>query len=320
MPHTSSTVGSVLITGPTGGLGRATTLELARRPQSTRPDLLLVGRAGPKLAEIAREAREAGATVHEIPTDLSRLADVGAAAAAVQELIDSEAARPLSTVIANAGWSSADTREASHDGFEMTFAVNYLAHAQLIGDLHHRKLIGASATPTRIVLLSSNLYNPGLMQRMMGMPRPVWRDPVELATPAAAGTSKSTKAAAIAYANAKLALIYYAHEAQRKLGDGVAVVVFEPGWMPGTGLSREQGAAVQAISRMMARMPGATTPERSAPALASVALDSRWEELRDGAFIEVDRVIEVAPFARDRDRENRLWEATTELLQKAAGL
>jgi len=39
-------VGTVLITGPTGGLGTVLALQLAKRGASERPDLLLVGRGG----------------------------------------------------------------------------------------------------------------------------------------------------------------------------------------------------------------------------------------------------------------------------------
>jgi hypothetical protein len=42
------------------------------------------------------------------------------------------------------------------------------------------------------------------------------------------------KASGVAYA--KLAILYYAHDLQRRVGDGIGVAVFEPGWMPGTGL------------------------------------------------------------------------------------
>ncbi len=51
--------GTVLITGPTRGLGRAAALAMASRPRGERPDLLLVGRAGPDLTEVADEARAA---------------------------------------------------------------------------------------------------------------------------------------------------------------------------------------------------------------------------------------------------------------------
>lgn len=49
--------GTVLITGPASGLGRALTLELAGRAESDRPDLLLVGRPGERLTEITSLVR-----------------------------------------------------------------------------------------------------------------------------------------------------------------------------------------------------------------------------------------------------------------------
>src|ERR1700761_774413 len=80
--------GSVLITGPTGGLGKAATLAMANRVLAERPDLLLVGRAGRGLSDVAGQARAAGATVHEIECDLARLADVHHAGRRVKELLE----------------------------------------------------------------------------------------------------------------------------------------------------------------------------------------------------------------------------------------
>lgn len=305
--------GSVLITGPTRGLGRAAALALAGRPKRERPDLLLVGRSGQALMDVAEAARARGATVREIGCDLSRLADVRAAAAAVRDLLDAGAVRALRALVANAGAMSADTRRASGDGYEMTFAVNYLAHAQLIGDL-----LGSFAEPARIVLLGSNTYHVNLYRRMLGVPGAEWRDPVEIAQPATGDKNPGVKASGVAYSNAKLAILYYAHELQRHAGPGVNVVVYEPGWMPGTGLGRGAPAALRAIGRGIARIPGVATPERSGPELAAVALDEKWANLRDGAFVVRHKVSEVQPLAKDRQRERRLWEATTELLEKAS--
>jgi short-subunit dehydrogenase len=64
---TSSDTGTVLITGPTSGLGKALALELANRKAPERPDLLLVGHPGDGLAEITGAARAAGATAEPIP-------------------------------------------------------------------------------------------------------------------------------------------------------------------------------------------------------------------------------------------------------------
>jgi NAD(P)-dependent dehydrogenase (short-subunit alcohol dehydrogenase family) len=304
--------GTVLITGPTRGLGRATALAMARRPDGERPDLLLVGRAGRALTDVADEARAHGATARAIGCDLSRLADVRAAAATVRNLLDEGAVRPLRALIANAGSMSADTRRASADGHELTFAVNYLSHAQLIGGL-----LDVLTVPARIVLLGSNTYYANLYRRLMGVPEARWADPLDLARPATGEKAPGFTAAGVAYSNAKLAILYYSHELQRRVGPGISVSVFEPGWMPGTALGRDSPAVFQAMGRGLARLPGVSTPKRSGPALASIALDERWAHLRDGAFVVVDRPTEVHPVARDRDREHRLWEATAELLRPA---
>jgi NAD(P)-dependent dehydrogenase (short-subunit alcohol dehydrogenase family) len=297
---------TVLITGPTRGLGRAATLALATRPGA---ELILLGRAGQALTQVADEARASGARVHEVGCDLARLADVRAAAAEVRKLIDTGQARPLGALIANAGAMSTDTRVASADGYELTFAVNHLAHARLIGDL-----LGWLAPAARIVLLGSNTYHANLWRRLLGVPEADWRDPVELARPASDRTTPGMKASGVAYSNAKLAILYYAHELQRQVGTAANVVVFEPGWMPGTALGRGAPAPLRAIARGIARLPGVSRPERSGPMLASVAVDPEWARLRDGAFVLKDHVTEVEPVAHDRNRERRLWEATAELI------
>lgn len=304
--------GTVLITGPTRNLGRHAALAAAGRPDGQRPDLLLVGRAGRDLTAVADEARALGARVHEIGCDLASLADVRAAAATVRDLLAAGAVRPLRALVANAGTMSPDTRRASPDGYEMTFAVNYLAHALLIGDL-----LGSFAVPARVVLLGSNTYHANFWRKLLGVAEAKWADPVELASPATGGKAPGMGASGVAYSNAKLAILYYAHELQRRAGAGINVSVFEPGWMPGTALGRGAPKAFQAISRVLGRVPGVSTPSRSGPLLAAMALDDKWAHLRDGAFVLKTKLTEVQPVAHDRDRERRLWEATAELLERA---
>lgn len=301
---------TVLITGPTRGLGRATTLALAQH--RTAPALLLVGRGGTALTDVAEQARRRGVTVHELACDLSRLSDVRDAATAVRDLVERGHVPRLSALIANAGATSTDTRQASADGYELTFAVNYLAHAQLIGDLR-----GSFADPARIVLIGSNTYHANFWRRLLRVPPARWRDPIELATPATGANKPGMEASGEAYSNAKLAILYYAHELQRRIGWGTAVSVYEPGWMPGTALGRGAPDTIQAMGRGLAWLPGVATPEKSGPVLASIALDERWAHLRDGAFVVRDKVVDVQPVAHDHHREARLWEATEEMLELA---
>lgn len=306
----SSSPGTVLITGPTGSLGREATRAMARRPAAERPDLLLVGRPGTGLDAILAEARAAGATAHAIGADLGRLAEVRAAAAQARELIAAGTARPLRAVIANAGVTGSVTGALSADGYERTFAINHLAHAALIGDL-----LESLTAPARIVLIGSNTYYENRWRRILHVPPAEWRDPVELAAPESA--PGDLHAAGAAYSNSKLAILYYAHELQRRAPRGVNVLVFEPGWMPATGLAREMPVGVRRAMGAIARIPGVSSPRKSGPMLASVALDERWASLRDGAFIVKTKVRDVEPFAVDRDREARLWTATAELLGRA---
>jgi hypothetical protein len=112
-------------------------------------------------------------------------------------------------------------------------------------------------------------------------------------------------------------IIYYAHELQRRVPAGIIVSVFEPGFMPGTGLARDRSPAIQRMGRVVQRIPGVSSPTQSGPILASIVLDDRWAHLRDGAFVVKDKEREVKPFANDPDREARLWDATAELLHWA---
>ncbi|MUL74840.1 SDR family NAD(P)-dependent oxidoreductase [Mycolicibacterium sp. CBMA 226] len=306
--------GTVLITGPTGGLGKAATLAMARRPEGLRPDLLLVGRPGQALTEVTAEARAAGANVHAVTCDLAQLDDVRRAGKRIRELLDAGTVGPLRVLVANAGISVADTHGTSADGYESTFAVNYLAHAQLIGDL-----LDQFTVPARVVLLGSNTYHQNIFRRILGVAPAHWRDPIELARPTPADQQSTFTTAGTAYSNSKLALMYYAHELQRRAPAGINVVVFEPGFMPGTGLSRDHGPGAQRVGQLLERIPGVSSPTRSGPLLASIALDDRWAHLRGGAFVVKDKERAVKPFANDPAREARLWDATAELLSSALG-
>jgi len=304
--------GTVLITGPTGALGRAATTAIANRPAAQRPDLLLVGRDGPALSAVVDDARAAGATAYGIGCDLARLADVRAAAGKARDLLETGAARPLRGLVANAGVSVANTRSTSADGYELTFAVNHLAHARLIGDL-----LDSFVAPARIVLLGSNTYYQNIFRRMQRVPQADWRDPIELARPTAPDVPATIEQGGIAYSDSKLAIMYYAHQLQRQAPAGINVSVFEPGFMPGTGLMRDHSPAIQRMMHVVQRIPGVSSATRSGPMLASIVLDDQWAHLRDGAFVVKDQEREAKSFTNDPDREARLWEATAELLDRA---
>ncbi|MGF1663412.1 MAG: SDR family NAD(P)-dependent oxidoreductase [Kineosporiaceae bacterium] len=315
---TVADIGSVVLTGPTRGLGRETALALAGRPAGERPDLVLLGR-GQGLDGVVAEALAAGATVVGVPVELGSLASVAAAAAQVREAVTSGAVRPLRAVVANAALQTTDIHSATADGYETTFAVGHLAHVLLLRELDDLLRDGA-----RVVLVGSGTHRGGAFQNRLGVPDPQWEDPEVLATPGRLDPDRPGDAltpARRAYATTKLATLYHAHQLQRRLGGRAAVSVFDPGLMPGTGLVRTAGPGVRlvwnTVMKAMRVLPGVSSPRRSGRALADLAVSPRWAGLRDGAYVEIDRVTDPAAAAFDESRERRLQEAGDALVDRA---
>jgi NAD(P)-dependent dehydrogenase (short-subunit alcohol dehydrogenase family) len=140
---------TILITGATDGLGRALAGELAAEGAT----LLLHGRDAEKgeraLEEIA--AVSGNERLRFLRADLSSIEEVRG----LGELVLGETDR-LDALVNNAGIGTStngvDEREESRDGFELRFAVNYLAGYLLT---HLLLDLLRSSTPSRIVNVSS---------------------------------------------------------------------------------------------------------------------------------------------------------------------
>jgi NAD(P)-dependent dehydrogenase (short-subunit alcohol dehydrogenase family) len=144
---------TILLTGATDGLGRA----LAGRLAGDRASLILHGRDEARLARIADElAAEHGARPRTVVADLAELAQVRRMAEEVRGLTGR-----LDVLVSNAGIGSGEpdgrTRRTSADGYELRFAVNYLAGFLLTVEL--LPLLRKSA-PARIVNVASIGQHP----------------------------------------------------------------------------------------------------------------------------------------------------------------
>lgn len=108
----------ILITGATDGLGRA----LARRVlDETEATVLVHGRSEERIADTVAEL-DAGERVRSYRADFASLAQVRAMA---DELRERE--ERIDVLVNNAGIAPPEERELSEDGYELGFAVNYLA-------------------------------------------------------------------------------------------------------------------------------------------------------------------------------------------------
>lgn len=227
---------TVLVTGGTGGIGRAAAIGLASmgaRVGITGRDR---DRAAAAAAAIARESGNTGVDV--FVADMSSQAEVRRLA---EEVL---AAYPrLDVLLNNVGgfWSH---RHVTADGLEHTFALNHLAPFLLTSLLLER--LKASA-PARVVTVSSGAQSMGRIDfdDLMGERR----------------YSGQT-----AYNQSKLANVMFTYELARRLaGTGVTATALHPG-MTSTAFSAEDPARafapLVAVIRPFMRSParGAETP------------------------------------------------------------
>lgn len=265
---------TILITGSTDGLGLATAERLAKRGAN----LLIHGRSEQKLERaLAKLGADRGARVRGILADLSSLERVRWLARDVERRADR-----VDVLVNNAGVAEMDERRESNDGFELTFAVNYLSHFLLTAEL--LPFLRRSA-PARIVNVAS-----------------IGQAEVDLDDPMAKARDYD---GFLAYRQSKLAQIMFTVELAerlRKAGDhGVTVNALHPATLMDTQMVR--GSFGRAMSEV----------EEGVEALTRLVADPELDGVSGRYF---DQLEESAPHqqAYDEDARRRLWELSEELV------
>lgn len=231
---------AVLITGATGGLGRRTTLRLAGAGR----DVIVGGRRADAVDAVCEEARALGVQARPFVADLSSLAQVDAALAALGDV-------SLHGIVANAGITTEED-ETSADGVEITFAVNVLAH-----ELVFRRLMPRLEPGGRVVVVSSGVHLPdNRLARNAGVPVPRWVGAEVLAHQAQAAPEHVLPGRQ-RYSTSKLANVLQARTLQTRLraaGQAVDVFAIDPGLMVDTDLARELPKPLQLVFRGVGRL------------------------------------------------------------------
>ncbi len=294
---------TIVMTGATGGIG----LEAARRLIADPGVRLIVGARTPnRLAGPLRGRAEA------LPLDLASLASVRAFAA------EAAAGDPIDVLILNAGIQNV-TDATSAEGFELSFAVNHLAHYLLV-----RLLLPRMAPDGRIILTASGTHDPA---EKTGIPPPRHIDAAKLAWPRQDPDLDRRRIVRgqRAYSTSKLANVMTARELARRTEashPNLSILAFDPGFTPGTGLARDYPGPSGLIFRfllplLVRRTDRVSTPENSGRLLAELAADPGHAGLR-GRYMAVRRqqVVDVPPSAVAHDAElaERLWDNSAGLV------
>ncbi|WP_301546766.1 SDR family NAD(P)-dependent oxidoreductase [Gordonia sp. X0973] len=300
---------TIVMTGATRGIGRVALDELARRAAPGSTFVILAREPGG--SALADEMSGAGHAVVSIDTDLSSLASVRAAAARLADELAHGNLPPLRTMVANAGIQHVDDLTETVDGLESTFAVNVLANHVLLQELAPSLTAGA-----RIVVTVSDTHFGDLRHNLGMVPGPRWPDdPSRLARIGAFPEPSSVTAGRTAYSTSKLAAIYLVHEYARCLPAGVSIVGYNPGFVPGTDLTRHAGAlsrfAVRRIMPLMTLTPLATSASAAGRYLADAALGA--VEVESGGYLDRNVAARSSEESYDEEREGRLWQALEEL-------
>jgi NAD(P)-dependent dehydrogenase (short-subunit alcohol dehydrogenase family) len=277
---------TVLITGATSGLGLEAAKQLAARGAT-----VIVGGRRTEHAEAARRQVSEAAGGGEVHTALAELSSPSQVRTLAEE-IKGRFSR-LDVLINNAG-VDVGRREVTVDGFELTFAVNYLAPFVLTSELV--ELLRASA-PARILNVASSGYKGGTIDF----------DDLQ---------SERRFSGQKAYNNSKLALVLFTYELARRLaGTGVTVNAVDPGFVRGTGIGRTLPFGYQLLGVLM--WPFMASVQSGADTVVWAASEPSLDAATGQYFKRRHRVSTEAK-SHDRAVAQRLWEASERLVGTVA--
>lgn len=291
----------IVMTGATGGIG----LEAARRLAGEAS--LLVGAPTPDRLPGALAGKVDAAAL-----DLASLDSVRTFAA------EAAAGGPIDVLILNAGIQNV-TDAKSADGFELSFAVNHLAHYLML-----RLLLDRMAPGGRIILTASGTHDP---EEKTGIPPPRHIDPAKLAWPNQDPDLDRRRfvRGQRAYSTSKLANVMTVRELAKRTEEtrpDLTIIAMDPGFTPGTGLARDYPGPAGLIFRfllphLVRRTDRVSTPDNSGRLLAALARAPRYAGLR-GRYLAVRKedLLDVPPsaVAHDDELSARLWDCSAKLV------
>lgn len=281
-PHPGALAGAtVLVTGPTSGLGRATTDRLA----DLGARVILAGRNEGRL-EALRDTLEARHGEARFPIAVVDMGSLGSVRAATDRILETEPR--LDVLIDNAG-AIYPTRIEGPDGIEATLVILVVGPFALTAGL--LPLLRRSERARIVAVTSGGMYT-----------QPLVLEDLESTSEPFSGPR--------AYARAKRAQVALVREWARRLRPaGIAVNAMHPGWADTPGLAE----ALPTFHRRM--RPVLRTPAEGADTLVWLAAADDARALTGGLYLDRRRrPFDRVPWTRlSRDDRRHLWDAVVAL-------
>ncbi len=272
---------TVLITGATSGIGRATALELA----TMGAHIAITGRDRRRTDNAAREIKAAGAGgVDVFVADLSSQAQVRRLASEVLEGLSR-----IDVLVNNVGgyWS---TRHVTADGLERTFALNHLAPFLLTNLLLARL---ERTAPARVVTVASNAHATGRIDF----------DDLQ---------GERSYSGGRAYSQSKLANLLFSYQLARRLRrSAVTANALHPGVVR-TSFGAEDPARIQRLLVPILR-PVMKSPAQGATTSIHLASAPELEQV-SGRYFANRRPTRSSSRSHDQGVAAHLWELSAELV------
>jgi retinol dehydrogenase-14 len=272
---------TVLVTGATAGIGKATAAGLA----TMGAHLAITGRDARRTEDAAREIRAAGGgQVDVFVADLSAQAEVRRLAEQILQTLSR-----IDVLINNVGgyWN---TRQPTADGLERTFAVNHLAPFLLTNLLLDRL---QQSAPARVVTVSSNAHAQGRIDF----------DDLQ---------GKQVYSGARAYNQSKLANLLFSYELARRLQDtSVTANALHPG-VVSTSFGADDPATVQRVFIPFLRR-FMKTPAQGAATSIHLASAPDLEQVT-GRYFADSKPKKSAQRSYDEAAATRLWQVSADLV------
>jgi NAD(P)-dependent dehydrogenase (short-subunit alcohol dehydrogenase family) len=224
-----------VVTGPTSGIGRLAALELAKHGT-----VILVGRDRQKLDKVQKTIERRGQHAVSVVCDLSEVASARRAAREILALH-----LPIAGLLNNAGMMALRTANRTAQGWDLTFATNYLGPFALT-----ETMLPHLSDGTNVAFVASGVEDPERKPAKAAGFRGGRFISIEASAQGQWEPDGSAKLGFDSYATSKQCVLAAAMALARE-NPRLRINAIEPGFTPNTGLGRDANALLRFLANYL---------------------------------------------------------------------